>query len=502
MPALALIEREAFDLILLDGMMPDMDGLDVLRRIRETHSPDALPVIMVTARTAAEDMVTALELGANDYITKPVDMVVAKARVAAQVDRKRAQDASHEARVELEHTVERLRAAMHAAEAASRAKSQFLANMSHEIRTPLNGILGMAAVLRRGCTPAQAEMIGVIADSAAGLERLLSDVLDAARIEAGALRIRKAAFDLADTVERAARPFRAEAIAKGLGFELIIAPKARRRVVGDAARLQQIVNNLLSNAVKFTDAGQITCTVAVDPDGFRIEVRDTGVGFQPELAQAVFDRFRQVDNSDTRPHGGSGLGLSISRDLAVLMGGDLTADARPGAGAVFRLKIPYLDKMLETSPPLRPLPHEGEGGPRRRRVLQADDNPVNRKVVELILGACDYEVVSVENGAEAVEAATEGQFDLILMDIQMPVMDGLTAIRRIRAEAEARGATAAPILVLSANADARDITLSQAAGADHHMGKPIDAAALLTTIAEALDAAEGATPAAQAQSER
>ena len=250
LPALEMIAREAFDLVLLDVMMPDLDGMEVLRRIREVHSPDALPVIMVTARTAVEDMVAALEAGANDYITKPVDMVVAKARVANQVDRKRAQDASRAARGELEHTVERLRTAMRAAEAA----------------------------------------------------------------------------------------------AKGLAFELIIAPKARRRVVGDAARLEQIIHNLLSNAVKFTQAGRIACTVTAHDDGYGVEVRDTGVGFQPELAQAVFDRFRQVDDSDTRPHGGSGLGLSISRDLAVLMGGDLTADARPGAGAVFRLSLPYTDK--------------------------------------------------------------------------------------------------------------------------------------------------------------
>jgi len=342
--ALALIGREAFDLILLDVMMPEMDGLEVLRRLREDHSPDALPVIMVTAKTDLEDMAAALEAGANDYITKPVDMAVAKARVANQVDRKRAQDASRAARVELEHTVERLRTAMRAAEAASHAKSQFLANMSHEIRTPLNGILGMAALLRASCTPAQADMLGIIADSAANLERLLSDVLDAARIEAGALPIRKTAFDLAETIETAARPFQAEAAAKGLAFELTIGPKARRRVVGDAARLQQIVNNLLSNAVKFTKAGEVACAVTADDEGFRIEVRDTGVGFPPELADAVFDRFRQVDNSATRPHGGSGLGLSISRDLAVLMGGDLTADAKPGAGAMFRLSVPFTDK--------------------------------------------------------------------------------------------------------------------------------------------------------------
>ncbi len=164
--------------------------------------------------------------------------------------------------------------------------------MSHEIRTPLNGIMGMAAVLRHSCTPPQREMLQVVADSAGKLDRLLSDVLDAARIEAGALQVRKGAFDLAEAIEHAARPFQAAAAAKGVAFDLAIAPKARRRVVGDAARLAQIVENLLSNAVKFTEAGRIDCAVSADADGFHVEVRDTGVGFEADLAEALFDRFR------------------------------------------------------------------------------------------------------------------------------------------------------------------------------------------------------------------
>ena len=331
--ALELIASQAFDLILLDIMMPDMDGMETLRRIRLDHTAEALPVVMVTAKAAGEDVAAALEAGANDYITKPVDMVIAKARVAAQVDRKRAQDA-------MEDTLQRLRAAMAQAEAAALAKSEFLANMRHEIRTPLNGILGMAALLRPTCAPAQARMVQIIAESAGELGRLLSDVLDAAGIEAGKLQVCEEPFDLGELMRRTVRPFQVLAGAKGLAFDLVVAPEARREVAGDAKRLQQIVDNLLSNAVKFTSTGGITCRVTAGADGFGIEVRDTGMGFDPEMTEAVFDRFHQVDGSATRPHGGSGLGLSISRDLAALMGGSLTAEGQPGVGAVFRLRIP------------------------------------------------------------------------------------------------------------------------------------------------------------------
>jgi len=266
--------------------------------------------------------------------------VIARARVAAQIGRKRAQDAAREAQTELEETVKRLSAAMTQAEAASAAKSEFLANMSHEIRTPLNGILGMAALLLPGCTQAQARMVRVIAQSADKLGRLLADLLDAARIGAVKLQIHDQPFDLGVLMEDTVRPFRVLAEGKGLAFDLILPAEARRKVTADPDRLQQIIDHLLSNALKFTSEGEITCKVTAQADGFGVEVRDTGMGFDPEMVEAVFDRFSQVDGSATRPQGGSGLGLSISRDLAALMGGVLTAEGRPGVGAVFRLQVP------------------------------------------------------------------------------------------------------------------------------------------------------------------
>ena len=501
--ALELIDAQPFDLVLLDIMMPGMDGLEVLRRIRKVHSAEALPVVMVTGMTASEDVVKALELGADDYLTKPVDLAIAKARIAVHIGRKQAVDASQAAQRELEQTVERLRSTM----STAKAKSDFMANLSQEIRTPLNGILGMATVLSRTCTPQQNDMLQVIADSVGELERRLSGVLDAACIESGAVEIRAAAYDFGEVLERTARPFEAAAAAKGVAFNLTISPEARREVVGDASRLQQIVGNLFSNAVKFTSEGSIDCMAMADAEAIGIEVRDTGVGFEPDLAETIFERF---DGVEAKPHGGSGLGLSICRDLATLMGGALTASGRPGVGAVFRLSLPIaIEDAVEAAPaeavveaapveavapaPAEPEPEAVEAesapveGPRRRRVLQADDNPVNRKVVELILGASDFEVVSVENGALAVDAATANDdFDLILMDIQMPVMDGLTAIRQIRADALARNLDPTPILVLSANASPRDHNLSQAAGADGHLGKPINAATLLMSIAQVL----------------
>jgi len=203
--ALELIARQPFDLILLDIMMPGIDGMEVLRRIRLDHTADALPVVMVTAKTTGEDVAAALELGANDYLTKPVDMAVAKARVAAQVGRKRAQDAAREVQTRLEHTVERLRAAMTVAETASRTRSDTLAEMSSDIRSSLDGLVIAAAALGQGCTPGQEQMVRTVAQSVGALERSLADVLDAAHGAPGQREIRDALFDLGEVIEHTAR---------------------------------------------------------------------------------------------------------------------------------------------------------------------------------------------------------------------------------------------------------------------------------------------------------
>jgi PAS domain S-box-containing protein len=372
------------------------------------------------------------------------------------------------------------------AEAANRAKSEFLANMSHEIRTPLNGVMGVAAALSRTeLTPAQAEMVGLIETSGQTLEAILADVLDLARIESGRLELKPEPFDLDACLRSAAALFQPGAEAKGLAFELTIDPAAAGTFVGDAVRLRQVVCNLLSNAVKFTSRGAIGLSATVGPDGgLAVTVSDTGIGFTADVKDRLFERFEQADGSITRRFGGTGLGLAISRALAEAMGGTLDARSEPGAGSSFTLTL-ALERSLDPLPaPARP------GQPtladaRAPRVLLAEDHAINRKVVELLFGGAGVDLTSVENGAEAVAAIAAADFDLVLMDMQMPVMDGLTAIRAIRAAEAARGRAPTPIWALSANALPEHVAASLAAGADGHLSKPVSAAALFGALEDA-----------------
>ncbi len=360
--ALELVAGQVFDVVLLDVMMPDLDGREVLRRIRHEHSSAVLPVIMVTARSQSEDVVEALTLGANDYITKPVDFAVALARVQTQVARKAAEDQARRAvealrlaneeleqRVaertsELTETNGRLLLARARAEAATRSKDEFLANMSHELRTPLNGVIGMAQVLTHTpLTPTQAEMIGVINSSAAGLQTILSDLLDVVALSAGQVALETEARPLGDLVRGAAAPARAQARHKGLAFSVELSPDAEGEAEVDPDRLGQVLANLLGNAVKFTEHGEVSLRVSrtpVDGDMVVFEVRDTGVGFNPETAQRLFNSFEQADGSSTRRFGGVGLGLTICRELVEQMGGAISAEGWPGEGALFRVEAP------------------------------------------------------------------------------------------------------------------------------------------------------------------
>jgi signal transduction histidine kinase/ActR/RegA family two-component response regulator len=395
---------------------------------------------------------------------------------------------------ELTEATEGLKRAVAEAEAANRAKSEFLANMSHEIRTPLNGVMGVAGALARTrLTAAQQEMVAIVETSAKTLETLLSDILDVARIEAGKLEIRPEPFDLEASVGACATLFDAAAQAKGLDLKLEVAPEARGAYLGDAARIRQILSNLLGNAVKFTQAGEVVLRITAErgpvSSELAFEVRDTGIGFDAETKARLFSRFEQADGSITRRFGGSGLGLSISRSLAEAMGGRLEAAAKPGAGAVFTLwlELPRCDEMrLAAQAPAAEAALLEDANPLAgMRVLVAEDHPTNRRVVELILGVTGVDLICVEDGAQAVEAFRAGRFDLILMDMQMPVMDGLTAIRAIRALEALSAAPRTLIHVLTANAMPEHVNASLAAGADGHLSKPIVADTLLARVAEA-----------------
>ncbi|WP_293900087.1 PAS domain-containing sensor histidine kinase [Phenylobacterium sp.] len=377
-----------------------------------------------------------------------------------------------------------LRSALAEAENANLAKSEFLANMSHEIRTPLNGIVAGADLLARAnLDPKARELVEIIASSGATLERLLTDILDLARIEAGRVTLETTVFDMGDLIRSTAALARLQADEKGVALKMHVAAEVDRAFEGDPYRIRQVLLNLLSNAVKFTQKGSVVLTAGAGPAGrVRLTVRDTGIGFKPEMKEQLFGRFHQADGSITRRFGGTGLGMTISRQLTELMGGVLDAEGHEGEGATFWFDLPLAPAQAIAGPEA---PRLAEAPDRSLRVLLADDHPTNRKVVELMLDGL-AEVTSVVDGAEALAALAAGPFDVVLMDMQMPVMDGLEATRHIRRDEAARGAAATPVIMLTANALPEHVAASRAAGADRHLEKPITLAGLLDALNEVL----------------
>lgn len=387
-------------------------------------------------------------------------------------------------------------AARRRADTAAAAKGEFLANLSHEIRTPLNGVIGLAdALSRTDLSPAQRDLLGMVLASGKALTGLLSDALDLARAESGALRLSVEPVDLRQTVSEAAYLFESTAREKGIGFTVhfdLEAPAA----AADALRIKQVVSNLISNAVKFTDQGEVEVRVAYRAldygrGAFEVVVRDTGPGFDDTVKARLFQRFEQADASVTRRYGGSGLGLSIAYRLARLMDGTLAAEAVPGKGAVFRFTAPL--PVAELKPRPQPVDEEDVAtlDDRPIRVLLAEDNHVNQKVVQAMIGAF-VDLTVVENGEAAVDAFHSRTYDLILMDTHMPVLDGLSAIRRIRAEESASGLRRTPIISLTADAMPKQVEAAQAAGADLHVAKPITAETLIRSLQAALSLREAA----------
>jgi len=374
------------------------------------------------------------------------------------------------------------------ANAANVLKSHFLANMSHEIRTPLNGVLAMTEVMAMGeLSAAQRERLSVIRESGGLLLSVLNDVLDLSKIEAGRLDLVERDFDLASLALSVRETYTMQARAKNLEFGVFVAPEALGSWRGDADRLRQILGNLVSNALKFTLEGSVSVRFASadDGSGLRVDVVDTGIGIDAETLPRLFDKFVQADSSTTRRFGGSGLGLSICNELATLMGGGVHVQSREGQGSTFTVVVamPRGEAAVPVQVEAAPPPIESE---RRLRVLAADDNPTNQKVIAAVLAPLGAEVELVADGAACVEAWKRGGHDIVLMDIHMPVMDGVEAARTIRALEVAESRKRIPIVAVTANALVHQVEGYMAAGMDGHVAKPIEVTKLYDAIETAV----------------
>jgi signal transduction histidine kinase len=476
--ALALIGQQPCDLVLLDIKMPDRDGLDVLRTLRATYTPMELPVIMVTIVDRSTEIVEALTHGANDYVTKPLDLPVVLARIRTQLSLKWASAA--------------LRDAKEAAEHATQAKAACLAAVSHELRTPMNGVLGMLDALRQtGLTSEQRDYVDTATHAAGALVRLTDDLLDFSKIEAGKVELETIAFDLRQVVEDVTTLFAKRAQSKGLNLVCYIAPDMPERLCGDPTRLRQILTNLLGNAVKFTERGEVVVRVtwqAASPLDvhLRCEVQDTGIGITRESQARLFQAFTQAEHSITRKYGGTGLGLAITKCLVELMGGCIGVESIPTQGTTFwcTVRCALADHGL---PPLRPaLPP--------MPVLIVDDHATSCDIVAQYLQAWGMRPVSTTHAQEALEklrvATDQGQpYVLLLLDTQIYCSDEAAPLRQMIATATP--AHTRVILLKTLGQPAEALTDLEV---DAWLSKPLRQQALYDLLVSVLQASPASVP--------
>jgi signal transduction histidine kinase/CheY-like chemotaxis protein len=449
-----------------------------------THSPAAVPKELLAA-----------------IVTLGVAALVAIGLVMAFLDRRMADRAVLEAArlKSLNLDLEKARAE---AEAASEAKTRFLATMSHEIRTPMNGVLGMLEVtLRADLAPEVRDQVGAAHESARRLLQILNDILDFSKMEAGQMSIESLPFSAREEVDSVVSSLRAQAGAKKLTLAVSVDRSLPAWTLGDPTRFRQILINLVGNAIKFTDAGSVSIDLSWIPqeDGGRIRasVQDTGIGIGKETQAQLFARFSQADASTTRRFGGTGLGLAICRELVLAMGGRIAVESEPGRGSLFWFELP----TRQVAAPERSAAIVAQDGASRKlRILIAEDNAVNQKVLRAMLGPQGHDLHFVGNGVQAVEAVRQSFFDVVLMDIHMPEMDGPAATLCIRELP--LPARAVPIIALTANAMAGDREAYLACGMNDYVSKPVSLPDLKAAIARqsgGASAAERVAPASEAR---
>jgi CheY-like chemotaxis protein len=379
------------------------------------------------------------------------------------------------------------------AEQDNRLRGEFLANMSHEIRTPMNGILGMTELaLGTDDTRLHKEYLTLARDSANHLLHIINEILDFSKIEANALELEWLPVSPAQLIRHTARSLEQLANTKGVALWVETEPSVPDWVLLDPVRMRQVLTNLIGNAIKFTDVGHVrvstSCETTDNPQVVTLMIRiaDTGVGFDPSRKEALFSPFTQADGSVTRSFGGTGLGLAITRRLLQLMGGDVTADATPGQGAVFEVRLPLRLATPDVGQPTAASPERPDVAFHRRlSVLLVEDHEINRKLAEIMLARTGCDCVCAKDGEEALAALAQQDFDVVLMDVMMPVMDGLSALRVLRDREEGTGRRTA-VLMVTAHAMTGDRERFLAAGADGYVSKPMSQVVLEREIRRVL----------------